>query len=270
MNKTQDVKSAKDISSSSSSTSYLVVGGTGGGKTSLLTTIPGRKFAYLFDPNAVRTIRGQPIDYIEFLPEHIDLDAVTLKRETRDRYTRAPEPMTYVRFEEDIEERIADGTFSDYDAIAIDSITTLTDVVMDRIMYLNGRFGKWPEQADYTATVNTILKIFRTVLSLGKVIYVTGHVEFKQEEASGKMLNTLAMVGRLRQRLPLAFAEIWLAFADNDKDGKTHWFVQTQPDRYNPWLRSTMRELDRIEDVTIDDWGHPEKFGIGALISKAR
>lgn len=254
--------------------SLLVIGYSGSGKTQGIATIPGKKFVYVFDPNAVQTLKGfKDIHYVEFLPERIDLDAVTLKADMRDRLSRAPEPRTYVEFEQDFEERIEAGFFEDYDCIAFDSMTTMQDIVMDRIMYLNGRFGKWPEMADYTATINTIIKILRTATSLrnksGKelLLYLTGHIDFTKDDTTGRLINQMAFIGALRRRVPLLFANVWLCEADQDKDGKPIWTARTTPDRYNPFLRSAVRGLEPVEDVTIDDWKSPEGEGIGGLLN---
>lgn len=248
--------------------SILILGPGGGGKTAGFGTIPGRKFCYIFDQHALTTLRYFHVDYEEFIAEHLDLDAVTLRADTRDKFSKKPEPTTYVEFEKHFESAIEKGFFNDYDVVGFDSLTTLQDIVMDRIMHLNNRFGKWPEMADYTATVNTLIKIVRTLTSLGKIVYVTGHIEYKQEEQSGKMQNVIALIGRLRYRLPLAFSDIWLAYADQDKDGKTHFNVRTQPDRYSPFLRCSLRNVEAVEDVTIRDWKRPEGEGIGRLLKR--
>ncbi len=247
----------------------LVVGSTGSGKTTGFVTMPGKKFMYIFDPNTLATLRGQDVDYEIFLPEHLDLDAVTLKANVRDRVSKSIEPQTYVLFERDIESKMDSSFFDPYDVIGIDSITTLTDIVMDRVMHLNGRFGKQPEMTDYVATTNTMIKIFRTVLGFGKSVYVTGHIDFKQEESTSRMQNVMAFLGRLRQRLPLLFSEIWLAYGEPDKDGKMHYFVRTQQDRYNPFLRCTLRMIDPVEDVTVDWKTDLSGQGIGSLVSRA-
>ncbi len=246
----------------------LVVGTTGSGKTAGFCSMPGKKFTYIFDPNTLATLRGQDVDYEIFLPEHLDLDAVSLKANVRDKVSKSPEPTTYNLFEQDIENKMRVDTFDSYDVIGIDSITTLTDIVMDRVQYLNGRFGKQPEMTDYVATTNTMIKIFRTILGFGKSVYVTGHVDFKQEESTSKMVNVMAFLGRLRQRLPLLFSEVWLTYGEPDKDGKMHYYVRTQQDRYNPFLRCTLRYIDPVEDVTIDWDKNPEGQGIGGLISR--
>ena len=247
----------------------LAVGPGGGGKTAGFRTLPGKGFAYIFDPNALNTLQGDDIDYEEFTPEHLNLNAIALKAGIRDTATTPPEPFTYVDFEADFSHRLQNNGFKDYDKILFDSMTTFSDIVMDRIMHLNGRFGKWPEQADWTATMNTITNVIRTLTSIpGKTIYVTGHIEFKQDEASGRMQNILSLIGRLRNKLPLLFSEIWQFTADTDNEGKTVFLVQTKPDRYSPYLRSSIQGLAPFEDVTIpaDRWKDPKGLGIGALL----
>lgn len=263
----KEPSSAKDFKAGAEQ--IFALGSGGSGKTTAFVSIPGRKFAYIFDPHALNSLMGFDVAYEEFVPEHMDLDAVTLKSGVRDRFSKPPEPKTYVEFERHIEEAIREGFFDNYDAICLDSISSLQDIVMDRIMYLNGRFGKWPEQADYTATINTITKIVRTIVGLKKRVYVTGHIEYKQEEATGKMMNTLALIGRLRNRLPMSFSEIWHFYADTDKGGKTHWYIRTKPDRYSPWVRTSIKGLEMIEDITITDWKTPEKQGLGRILKDA-
>lgn len=249
-------------------TTILNVGSTGSGKTSGFLTLPGKKFIYIFDPNALATLRGHNVEYEAFLPEHLDLDAVTLKANTRDNLSKAPTPITYIEFERHIEEGMETNYFDQFDNIGLDSITTLQDVVMDRIMHLNGRFGKQPEMTDYVATTNTIIKIFRTLLSFNKLVYITGHIEYKQEEITSKMLNVMDFIGRLRRRLPILFSEVWLSYGDPDKEDKMHYFVRTQQDRYNPYLRCSSRFINPIEDVTID-WDKPlEGQGVGGLLER--
>lgn len=246
----------------------LVVGTTGSGKTSGFLTLPGKKFMYIFDPNSLATLRGHDVDYELFLPERLDLDVVTLKANIRDRASKSLEPKTYNMFERDIEAKMESGFFDSYDAIGVDSVTTLTDVVMDRCTFLNNHFGKNPEMVDYVATTNTVIKIFRTFLGFEKPLYVTGHIEFKQEEATSKMQNVMAFLGRLRQRMPILFSEVWLAYAEPDKDKKMHYYVRTQQDRYNPFLRCTSKFVDPVEDVTIDWSRDPEGQGIGELLGR--
>lgn len=250
----------------------LAVGGGGGGKTSAFLTLPGKKFIYLFEPNALSTLQGHDIDYELFVPTELNLNAVALKAGVADTFGKPPKdgPKTYVDFEKDFEDRLHSGGFDGYDTIGFDSMSTFQDIVMDRILWLNGRSGKWPEQADWTATMNTIKNVMRTFTGMqGKNIYVTAHIEYKQEQDSGKMMNVLNLIGRLRNSLPLLFSDIWQFYGDRDKGGNTRYYVQTQQDRYSPYLRCTLRGINATEDVTIENWLNPEKYGVGRLMQQA-
>lgn len=249
-------------------TTVLNVGSTGSGKTAAFLTLPGKKFLYIFDPNTLATLRGYDVEYEEFSPEHLDLDAVTLKGGVRDKFSKAPAPKAYIEFEKHLETSLDNGFFDQFDVIGLDSITTFQDTIMDRITFLNGRFGKNPEIADYTATINTVIKVFRTFLSLKKLVYVTGHIDFRQEEVTSKMMNVMDFIGKLRRRIPILFSEVWYSYGEPDKGGQMHYFVRTQQDRYNPYLRSTNKFIDPVEEVTIDWNADPVGQGIGGLLDR--
>jgi len=246
------------------------VGSTGSGKTQGFLTLPGKKFMYIFDPNALMTLRGHDLEYELFIPEQLDLDAVTLASANRDKFSSPPEPKTYTAFEKHLEDSIENGFFDQFDVIGLDSITTFTAVVLDRILHLNGRTGEHPTIADNVATVNTAIRVFRTLLSPNKTIYVTGHVDYKKQDdkEGGKMANVMYFLGGLRKRLPILFSEVWLSYGDDDREGNMHYYVRTRQDRYNPYLRCSSRFIDTVEDVTVD-WNEPlEGQGIGGLLER--
>ncbi len=249
----------------------LAVGTTGGGKTTGFLSLPGQKFIYIFDPNALNTLKGHDIDYEAFMPDILNLNAVALKAGVMDKGGKPDEPKTYVEWELDFEKKIREGFFDNYDVIGFDSMTTFSSMVMDRIMFINNRFGKWPEQADWTATMNTIQNVMRTLTSIqGKTIYVTAHIELKEDKTTGKIMNSLNLIGRLRNSLPLLFSEVWSFSAEQDAQKKTQFQVQTQPDRYSPYLRCTIKGLDSLENVTIPEvnWNNPVGFGLSKLLNK--
>ena len=246
----------------------LALGPPGVGKTSLFSTIPGKKFLYILDPNTLQTIKGQDIDYEIFLPEQLDLSAVTLRKDVRDPEGGAP-PKTYLKFEEHFEEALRDDFFDDYDTIGIDGMTSLQDITMDRITFLNGRFGKHPEYADNTATMATVRKVVRTAASMGKRVFISAHTDMRTDDATGRLFNQMVLIGKLRNQIPMVFSEIWLCSGEEDKNGNIRYYVRTKPDKYNPYLRSAMQGIDTVEDVTIEDWSDPTKYGVGKLVEKS-
>ena len=247
----------------------LCVGPGGQGKTSLEATLPGKKFAYIFDQSALPTLRGVDLDYKLFLQDEIPTTATPLAGAAAAKASRAAswKPDKYIEFEKDLQARLEAGFFDDYDWLIIDSFTMLADLVMDYILYLNGRPGKWPEMADWTANINTMTNIFRKLSSLNINVYCTAHTDFEKDEQTGRMVNQLQMSARLRSRIPMLFSDIWLAQADTDKEGMATFTVQTTSDRTNPFLRNSFRgKLPSTVDVTIASWEKPEISGVGKIL----
>ena len=142
---------AKDAASSPSFHKILVVGNGGSGKTFQMRTLSGRKFAYLFDPAALLSLQGVDIDYEQYLPDVLELDSSLKgfnKNSKSDRPTSTREPTVYMRWVEDLNKRHAEGFFANYDWLCIDSLTLLANAVMDRQMWLNGRYGDIEDLAD--------------------------------------------------------------------------------------------------------------------------
>lgn len=250
---------------------FLALGETGSGKTSGFLTLPGRKFAYLFDPNAIETLRGFDVEYEEFLPDDLSLKLTSLSKDTQKKMPADQRPHKeagaelYWRWEKDFEERMASGFFNNIDAIMFDSFTTLSDMVMDGVLALNGRPGQWPNQDDYGPQMLTLTNIMRTLVSLGKTVYCTGHIETVKDEVLGSIVTQPMMTGRLRKKLPLLFSEILVFSAQTDMKGETSFMVQTRPDRRTAAVRCTLRNTKLHEDVTID-WAHdPVGQGLGKL-----
>ena len=250
----------------------LALGLPGAGKTSQILTLPGRKFAYLFDPQAINTLMGYDIEYKEFLPDKLSLRLTSLSENVRKREGLNPNRNhgreVYEAWEKDFETKAESGFFDDFDVICFDSFTTLSDMVMDGVLAVNGRGGQWPQQDDYGPQMLTLSNIMRTATSLNKLIYVTGHIEMKQDEASKRMMMTPLMTGRLKTKLPILFSELLSFEAAADMKGNISWVVQTRPDRLTPIARTSMKHVSFKEDVTIDWTKDPEGQGLAALMRK--
>lgn len=234
----------------------LAIGDIGVGKTTQFATLPGKKFAYFFDPNALTSLKGQDIDYEEYRVDSMDLDLSikSLKKDVGDKpgTKRRLEPKTYKEWEEDFESKLDSGFFHDYDWVCLDSMTTFSDIVMDRVQFLNGRLGKHPEQGDWTAQMGTIRNVFRALFGIGCNIYCAAHHDLKQDELSNRIFNQLMLTGKLRKQIPLLFTEVLvLATARDMEKGIVHQ-MQTKPDRENPTVRCTLKDVGQFEDITLD------------------
>ena len=249
---------------------WLILGGMGTGKSTLFATLPGKKFIYIFDPNTLSSLEGFDIDYEMFNVEltDVDISIKALKADVGDKTTRNITPKTYTNWERHFESHWDKGFFNAYDWIGFDSFTLFSDIIMDRLLWLNKRTGKQPEQADWAAQVNTIGNVFRVFTGTRLGIYCTGHIDLRQDETTKKIFNRPMMTGRLRVRIPLLFNNCLISHAIGDEKG-TDYSVQTRPDREFPTIRCGLRGLEMYEDVTIKDLSRPSDYGLGALLKKA-
>lgn len=249
---------------------FLLLGNTGAGKTTQLLTLPGKTFAYLFDPNALLSLEGYDIDYEEFLPDQLDMKLISLSKNIGAAgSTRGAE--VYNAWELDFEKKIRSRFFDRYDNIAFDSFTTFSDMVMDGVLAINGRGGLWPQQDDYAPQMLTIAKVTRVLTAMGKTIVMTGHVETYEDKGASRLIYAPMMTGRLKQKLPLLFSEILFLKAKPGREGNTVYIAQTKVDNMMPTIRCTMKGLDlkREEDITID-FSRPVKGqGIGGWLERA-
>lgn len=245
---------------------FIVVGQGGAGKTSQILTLPGRTYAYLFDPSALATLRGHDIEYDMFTPTHVSLAAQSLSKGKGDpKKGKEDASQVYLDWEGDYEKKTASGYWDQFDNIAFDSFTTFSDIVMDRILHLNGRAGQFPQQDDWTAQMQTIMNVVRTFVGMNKLLFCTAHDQFKQDEATSRMQNVILLTGQLRTKVPLLFSDIW--HLDGASDAKNiKYNAQTRADRMNPSVRCSVRGIEMYEDVTIKDWTKPQEYGIGRIL----
>ncbi len=248
----------------------LVLGDTGSGKTSQVLTLPGKTFAYLFDPNAILSLKGHDIDYEEFLPDRLNLSIKPLAASKTGDKTSNFSNEEYVRWEKDFQGKVTSKFFDQYDNIVFDSATTFLDLIMDRQLTLNGRPGSWPQQDDYGPQMLAFTSTCRTLMALNKTIYMTGHLEVKKDELQQRIFRSPMMTGRLRTKIPLLFSDIFVCEVDNDGRGNIKHRIMTAPDRITTTVRTAFKGLKPYEDVTIDWTKSPVGQGIGGLILAER
>lgn len=243
-----------------------MVGNTGTGKTTQILTLPGKKFIYLFDPNAILSIQGHDVDYEEFLPDKLNLSVRSLAKDKGDKLTNYQSDV-YNQWEKDFDAKLKSGFFDAYNVIGIDSGTTFLDLIMDRVMAINGRSG-WPQQDDYGPQMVTFTNAMRTLMGLGKIIYVTGHLETKQDELTKRIYRGPMLTGRLKTKIPLLFSDIFFTEVANDGQGKINYRINTVPDRTNESIRTSIKGLKPFEDVTLDFTKPLLGQGLGGLIMR--
>lgn len=244
---------------------FLVLGDTGGGKTTQLLSLRGKKFAYLFDSNALLSLKGYDVDYEEWLPDRLNLAATSLKKDKGDKGSVFGSTL-YQDWEVDFNKKVEGGFFDAYDWIAFDSSTTFLDLVMDRVLTINGRFGQWPQQDDYGPQMIAFINICRTLTGMGKGLYMTGHLDIRKDELTQRIFRKPMMTGRLTTKIPLLFSDVLVAEVEPGEKA-ARYKIQTVPDRMTTCVRTSIKGLNPFEDVTIDWSQDPVGQGLGGILN---
>lgn len=247
---------------------FFLYGDMGSGKTTQILTLPPPTFAYIFDPNSLLTLRGHDVEFEQFLPQDLNLDVVSLKKTEGGAHRRGPQIMknkvtTYEEWEADFRDR----DWSQYNSIAIDSVTSFLDIIMDYVLQINGRPGQWPEQDDYGPQMVSFTNAIRTFSSLGKTLLCTGHYEVWQDRKTQRTTRQLMMTGRLRTKIPLLFSDVFYCEGGTTEDGKAQYTVQTVKDKDIPAARCSFSGLEPFVDVTVDFKQDPTMQGLGGLLA---
>jgi len=242
----------------------LIAGPIGTGKSTSLMTLPGKKLIYTFDPNAIDSYPpSDDWDVLPFIPSpsELDISVSTLHSTDKSKHHdtslrhsgKKAEPTTYPAFEEDFQTRCETAWFeqNDYKWICFDSNTTFADICLDRVMYLNGRLGKHPEQADHTALMKLQRDIYRAAIGTGLHVAVTMHTEYGQDNETKRLSYQLMTTGRNKIRIPLLFSQIYGTERDV-VDGKHQYSIHTVGGPKRDYIRTNVKNIAPEEDVTVD------------------
>lgn len=249
----------------------LLVGPTGSGKTAQIWTLPGKKFAYLFDPNSLQTLKGCPdLDYVELLPEFTELDA-TLKGFNKgaksDKPKRSKEPTLYLRFVEHINQMVEENSFAPYNWLIFDSGTFIAKSIMDRQLFINGRYGDIEDLGDYRVVGSKMADVFNSISGLPINVLTTGHLQTYEDEKTKKIVTQLYLPGKARNILPLTHTSVWEAQAG---EAAGTWEIKTAPERKGLQdIRSSIPGLKPVEDMTIRNFRTAGQYGIGRLLARS-
>ncbi len=252
----------------------LMEGNIGTGKTTQFLTLPGKKFIYLFDPSGRKAIKGYDVTYEEFLAEKLNITVKSLPKGgklseiagTKIEGESRLKAFAYAQWEAHFMESLDNGFFDQFDAIGLDSITSLADIAMDDILAREGLLGYPPALNHHNILKTQMARILRVLCAMDKIIFVTGHTIYRQNEATLKSVNELLITGDLQVRGPLLFSSVLRTSYEALANGKKKFIVQTIMDKYNENLKSDIPGIAHFQDVTIHDMKNPEKYGIGFLI----
>lgn len=202
----------------------LLYGDSGCGKSTFIAGMPG--------PVHVGDFDGKILSAAEYLRDTNALEQ--LKQVSYENYAAHVGPrMAADQFNFDMGVAAKKTPFP-YKTIALDSLTTFADASMQYLIKANPGVIKrittqgvqLPVLQDYGMARIWFKAVIGSLLALPANVVITAHIQVEKDEATGQILRTPMMTGKLAKELPIYFGEVWRAYRD---DKGEHW-AQTQTD----------------------------------------
>lgn len=184
----------------------LVYGPMGTGKTHLVTTCRRPILIHSFDPGGTKTIRDE-------------IKEGWIMADTRYEVEDADKPTAFASWDKEYDRLKQGGIFSQIGTYVIDSATTWSAAAMNVTLKKAGRQGGTPQQNDYLPTMVMLEAAIKDICSLPCDVLLIAHEDIDKDEGSGRMMIGPAFIGKLKQRIPILFDEIYSATTKETSSG---------------------------------------------------
>lgn len=201
----------------------MVYGNSGAGKTCAASTFPGPIHYSDFD--------GKISSVIGFLTKNNPPKLQEIEYDSFTDVTKAKGIRPYKAFLERLAtlEKEVPGK---YKTVVIDSLTTLSDSLMENIIAENpgikGPVPGVPGMQHYLLLGFQFKQLIKRLLALPCNVVMLGHIKVDKDENSGRIVYRPMLSGQLPEQVPILFEEVYHAFVET-KEGKTTYYAQTRP-----------------------------------------
>ena len=145
----------------------------------------------------------------------------------------AENPCAFELFNKNFIELYRAKAFDHIGTYAIDSLTFLSDAVMNAVLKSHGRTFSNPQIQDYGEVSSILKEIMLKCTNLPCDFILTGHITTEKDEVNLDITTSLISQGKkIAVKLPSYFDEYYVTGTSKNKQtGKTDYQVLTQPDR---------------------------------------
>ncbi len=253
--------------------SFLFIGRKAAGKKTLALTIPGRKFIHCFDQNASSGLSGRKdVDYVEWLPKKLRLTVKSTPKGGADATPVANPPGPWGDFEK-FHMRAQDTNFyQQYDVVGFISCTSMTDLLLDHIVAMQGRPGYVPVLGDYHLAGQGMANTLRSTLSENVMVFATANYSYEQDDETKNMINHPVIIGQQKSKIPNIFSNVWACNAQYDGKGEVvKYFIQTVEDKQTLNLGRSRRlvHLSARVEVTMTNPQANMNQGVAQFFAQA-
>jgi len=219
----------------------ILLGEYGSGKTCAIRTCRSPILIDSFDPSGTESALLTP-----------DIESHRILRMTKFEKEQPDNPKVFQEYQSHFTRLKASGIFNKIGTYCIDSLTTLGDAVMYKVMVNTGLSAlDVPEQRHYLKQQLYLINIVKNWTTLPCDVVATGHLLPEKDEKRGRIVYNMMITGKLTVKVPLLFQEIYIMHATRVQGGMEYKFQTSSDAHYKARTKMGAGKFDFYEKADV-------------------
>ena len=202
-----------------SSFKAIVYGDFGSGKTTAACTGRAPVLLHSFDPGGTTSVRDKIASGIVYADTRFEVESCD----------DVSKIQAYNLWRDAFKKLLVNKVFDGLGTYVLDSLTTMSEAILNQILKAAGRPNSIPQIQDYQHLGNALRDMMKVLASLPCDVVVVGHMEAEKDEITGRINSSLMVTGKMKNKLPLLFDEVYVALP-KDTNAGVQYQLLTQND----------------------------------------